>query len=35
MRGLTILAVSDYDDRQLNPLLFAGLDEAWGPHGVD
>ena len=25
----------DYDDWKLNPLVFAELDDAWGPHSVD
>ena len=27
--------IIDYDDWQLNPLIFAELDIAWGPHSVD
>lgn len=27
--------VIDYDDWQLNPIIFAELDSLWGPHTVD
>ena len=27
--------IIDYDDWKLNPLVFAELDDAWGPHSVD
>ena len=27
--------VIDYDDWQLNPVVFSELEEAWGPHSVD
>ena len=27
--------IIDYDDWQLNPLVFSELDNAWGPHTVD
>ena len=27
--------IIDYDDWQLNPLVFSKLDNAWGPHTVD
>ena len=27
--------IIDYDDWQLNPVVFSELEEAWGPHSVD
>lgn len=30
-----ISRIVDYDDWQLNPLVFAMLDRKWGPHTVD
>ena len=27
--------IIDYDDWQINPLIFAELDNTWGPHSVD
>ena len=27
--------IIDYDDWQLNPMVFARLDAVWGPHSVD